>query len=208
MKLCPFANELSRSGRTDLPFHYLAVKRYKRVLPVMLGMKVWRGVIVEEHANDDTEKRGDDRHGVIVPDTDLCCELLPRGGVPAPSGHKSRISALQFVRHRGGSHAACSSSGAWTVARFAHCACDFRRPRASSRTNQRRTTAKLKIVAHASGVGRGNRIIMPTSAACFPFVGRTDLTLSCAAKAHVPKPTRRGGCRRGVEATTGEVQPP
>ena len=27
------------------------------------------------------------------------------------------------------------------------------------------------------------------------FVGLTDLTLSCAAKAHVPKPKRRGGCR-------------
>ena len=27
------------------------------------------------------------------------------------------------------------------------------------------------------------------------FVRLTDLTLSCAAKAHVPKPERRGGCR-------------
>jgi hypothetical protein len=27
------------------------------------------------------------------------------------------------------------------------------------------------------------------------FVGLTDLTLSCAAKARVPKPKRRAGCR-------------
>ena len=28
------------------------------------------------------------------------------------------------------------------------------------------------------------------------LAGLTDYTLSCAARAHVPKPERRGGCRR------------
>jgi hypothetical protein len=33
---------------------------------------------------------------------------------------------------------------------------------------------------------------------CKATVRLTDLTLSCAAKARVPRPKRHGGCRRGV----------
>jgi len=40
-------------------------------------------------------------------------------------------------------------------------------------------------------------------------VRRTDLTLSCAAKAHVPKPKRRGGLpRMTFEEPSRELQPP
>jgi hypothetical protein len=61
-------------------------------------------------------------------------------------------------------------------------------------------TKRGDLIMHRSGVAEAIRVL----AACLA----NGLSLSCTARAHVPKPTRRGGCRQGVAlATTGNLQP-
>jgi hypothetical protein len=61
MLSCPLSNQPSRCTRTDLAFEDAPVKIDHGILTVILGMEVWRSVIVEVHANDDSEECGDDR---------------------------------------------------------------------------------------------------------------------------------------------------
>jgi len=59
---CPLSNQPPRRTRTDLAFEDAPFEIDDGVLPVILGVKMWRRVIVEVHANDDPEECGDDRH--------------------------------------------------------------------------------------------------------------------------------------------------
>jgi hypothetical protein len=58
----PLSNQLSRCTRTDLTFEDAPIEIDHGILTVILGVEMWWSVIVEVHANDDPEKRGDDRH--------------------------------------------------------------------------------------------------------------------------------------------------
>jgi len=68
MQFCPFPDQLSRARRDDLAFDDSTVETDHRLLPLMLSMEMRRSMIIEEHANNNTEEGRDDRHsGMLTP---------------------------------------------------------------------------------------------------------------------------------------------
>jgi hypothetical protein len=57
MKPCPFPHETSCPGGTELSGEQLPGKIKRCQLPLVLNVKMWWFVIVEEHSNDDSKKR-------------------------------------------------------------------------------------------------------------------------------------------------------
>lgn len=66
MEAGPLANQLTSSRGGYLAFENLAVECHQRVLTRVFRVKMRRRMIIEVHANDDTEESRDDRHGGIV----------------------------------------------------------------------------------------------------------------------------------------------
>jgi hypothetical protein len=62
MLLRPLTNQLSCGARPNLAFDDSPAKIDHCILTVILGVEMWRSVIVEVHANNDPEERRDDRH--------------------------------------------------------------------------------------------------------------------------------------------------
>jgi len=57
VKPCPFPHETSRPGGAEFPGEELPREIERCQLPLVLNVKMWWFVIVEEHSNDDPKKR-------------------------------------------------------------------------------------------------------------------------------------------------------
>jgi len=57
VKPCPFPYETSRPRGPEFPSKEFPREIERRQLPLVLNVKMWRFMIVEEHSNDDPKKR-------------------------------------------------------------------------------------------------------------------------------------------------------